>query len=569
MTAGGRQPIRLSLAIAGLLTFSTLTQTSAEDRVPDFASSRPKGDRVPYAPLPEHQLDPPSVHFGQFRPYNPIDNFVLSRLQREKLQPKPLCDDWDFARRASLDIVGVIPTLEDLDRYFRWKPKERRSRWIDLLLNQPYYADHWTLFWGDILRERGRVLGLPENALKNYIHDSLLKNQPFDGFVRSLITASGPTETNPETAFILQDRADGDVLTVAVSEAFLGVQLRCAQCHDHPYDWWTKRDFDGMSAFWRGTRSTVAATEEIKLPNGTVVRLPRFELVSRDSRARGVFLTGVKSAAGAGREALADLLTRRDNPYFARVAVNRIWQKMLGRGLVTPSSNFSPLNPPSHPELLDWIAIEFIEHDYDLKHIIRLIARSRTYQQSSVDSPAQTASLARRNRNRPDGEDELLPGRLFEGPPLRRMTAEQINDSILIATGRFHDRARFIQRAIDVTYPPNAQSFLRIFGASDRETIVTLPAGGSIQQSLTLLNGGFVNGALRFHPDHPISRWSAANGSNIRQTIDALFMQTLTRPPTEKERRTAIDFIGNGTHDDAWEDLQWAIMNTREFQFIR
>ncbi len=552
------------------MTAVCATPSPGQDRIPDFAHSRPKGERIPQPPLPSTRPTPPDIRFGSFRPNNPIDNFILKRIQDEKIRPQPLCDDWDFARRSSLDVVGVIPTLEDLDRYFAWKPKERRAKWIDLLLEQKLYADHWTIFWGDVLRERGRVRGVPDNTLKNFIHQSLSTGQPFDEFVRTMITAVGPAEQNPATAFVLQDRAEADVLTVSISEAFLGVQLRCAQCHDHPFDWWTKKDFDGMSAFWRGTRARLLRDDEVRLPNGATRSMPVFELISRNAAADGVFIAGLKSDKGRGREALADLLTRKSNPYFARVVVNRVWEKMMGKGLVTPASNFSPLNPPSHPELLDWLAIEFIENNYDLKHIIRLIASSRTYQQSTVDSPRQIASIARRNREKPPEENELVPGALFEGMPLRRMSAEQINDSILVATGRFGDARRRFERAIDVIYPPNPQSFLRVFGASDRETVSPRPPeGGSIQQFLTLLNGDFINGATRFHADHPLRRWSAMRGANVPDLVDALFMQTLTRPPTKQEQSSARAYVGNGTFDEAWEDLQWALMNTREFQFIR
>lgn len=557
----------MSILLAALLLH--VSSLNAEDRVPDFSYSRPSGPKQLLAPLPHERPAVPSVKFGVFRPFNPIDHFILKRLQDEKVRPQKLCDDWDFARRSSIDLVGVIPTVDDLDTYFRWKPPERRAKWIDLLLKQKQYADHWTVFWGDMLRERGRILGAPENALKKFIHDALARNRPYDEWVRELIVAEGSPIENPAAAFILQDRGEADVLTVSVSESLLGVRLRCAQCHDHPFDWWTKQDFDGMAGFWQGTRMKRAGDENVTLPDGRVITLPRFEVTSRKRGESGVFLTGANSFQGRGRDALADLITQRKNPYFARVLVNRLWEKLMGTGLVNPSSNFTPLNPPSHPELLDWLAIEFIESGYDIKHMLRLMALSRTYQQSTVDSTDQHATLLRRNRQNSPEESDLLPGSLFEGMPLRRMTAEQINDSILVATGRYRDVQRRFQRAIDVTYPPNSQSFLRVFGASDRETISPRPAGGSIQQMLTLLNGDFLNSAVRFHDDHPLHEWSTSRGMGVGQMVDALYAQILTRQPTRAEKRAAMAHVGNGTFDELWEDLQWALINTREFQFVR
>ena len=569
-----RRWMTVALVVAmAVVTMAAQAPGRAAAGTPDFSHSRPQRERQLLSPLPNERPVVPEVHFGVFRPFNEIDHFILHKLEQLKkfkelkVRPKKLCNDWDFARRASLDLVGVIPMVEDLDRYFKWTPRERRGKWIDLLLKQRQYADHWTIFWGDLLRERGRARGVSPNALKNLVHKNLQDNRPFDAWVRELITAEGPTVENPATAFFLQDRGDAETLTVAVSEAFLGVQLKCAQCHDHPFDWWTQRDFQGMASFWRGTRMRVYRTEERETPKGRTRRIPFFEVRTRPDLAAGVFLTGATSQRGRGREGLADLMTRRDNPYFARVAVNRLWEKMTGVGLVNPASNFSTLNPPSHPELLDWLALEFIDSGYDLKHILRLIAESRTYQQTSSEQVKRWAARKRRSKKTPE-EDDPIEGALFEGMILRRMTAEQIHDSILVATGRYGAAGRF-RSSIEVTYPPGPQSFLRTFGASDRLTIESRAQTGSIQQALTLLNGGFVNRAVRLHAGHPIRTWKSVKGLNTTQQVDALFYQILTRPPTGQERRRALGYLGDGRNRQAWQDLQWALFNTREFQFIR
>ncbi|MCG8406043.1 MAG: DUF1549 and DUF1553 domain-containing protein [Phycisphaerales bacterium] len=538
--------------------------TSVHGGSPDFSHTRPKGKRLRPEPLPEKRPVPPKVRYGTFRPLNEIDQFILKRLQDEKVRPNDPCNDWDFARRTSLDLVGIIPRVEDLDRFFRWKKKKRRDKWIDLLLAQKQYADHWTTFWGDLLRERGRVRGLPENALKNVLHQNLLDNRPFDDWVRELMTAEGPAEENPASGFILQDRVHANTLTVSISEVFLGVQIRCAECHDHPFDWWTQKDFQGMAGFWDGTR--VRRRAEMQDAKDGARRRPLLEVVTNSRRSRGVFLTGAQSDLGQGPLGLADLITRRDNPYFARVAVNRLWQKLMGRGLVNPPSNFSALNPPSHPDLLDWLAIEFVDSGYDLKHILRLIVSSRTYQQTSSE-PKKRRSRSTSSKKTPE-ENDPVEGSLFESVVLRRMTAEQIYDSVLAATGHYDSGGRF-RPSIELTYPPRDRSFLRTFGASDRQTIQSPPLNGSIQQTLTLLNGRFLNGTVRWHPDHPLQQWRHARGLNVGQLVDALFYQILTRPPTKQERRGALQYVGNGGFDEAWEDLQWALFNSREFQFIR
>ncbi len=548
------------LAVAAVT--SIISPLGADEPVLDFTHSRPKGPRTLLDPLPADQPIPPEVRFGVFRPFNDIDNFILARLKAEKIRPKPVCDDFDFARRTSLDICGVIPTVEDLERFQRWKPATRREKWINLLLESRQYADHWTIFWCDLIRERGRVYGMPENALKGFVRASLQDEKPFDQFVRELIAATGTGDGNPATGFILQDRADADTLTISIGDVFMGVSIRCAQCHDHPFDWWTKKDFEGMAAFWKNTaarRTSVSDGDE-----DARQQPPSMEVVRTRRESGGVFLTGAKSSLGSGPDALAELVTDRANPYFARVVVNRIWDKMMGAGLVNPPSNFSALNPPSHPDLLDWLAIEFIESGYDHKHVVRLIASSRTYQQASVEPHKRRHTVVQRGG---EGENDTVHGSLFESAVLRRMTAEQVHDSILVSTGHY-DRPSRLRPAIDTTYPPAPRSFLRVFGASDRETVGSRPVDGSIQQSLTLLNGNFLNTALRYHDDHPLRRWRSERGFSPAQMVEALFYQVLTRGPTRQEMEWSLAHVASGG-DDAWEDLQWALINTREFQFIR
>lgn len=533
---------------------------AAQDRVPDFSHTRPPPPARLPDPLPAARPEPPAVKFGVFRAFNPIDSFILEKVKAAKGRPARLCDDWDFARRASLDLVGVIPTVTDLDRYFQWKSDRRRGKWVDFLLEQPQYADHWTIFWGDLLREQSRVRGAPDDALKKFIHQALSENRPYDAWVRDLLTAAGTAEENPAAAFILRDRGDGDVLTVSVTQGFLGVQLKCAQCHDHPFDWWTQEQFRGMSGFWRGTRARPAGTME-RRNRGGVREVNILEVITRPRAGSGRFLTGATSELGGGRAALAELVTRRDNPFFARAAVNRLWEKLMGEGIVSPADHLSALNPPSHPELLDWLALEFIDGGYDLKHVLRLIATSRTYQQSTVSREV----VSGRKRNAPDGPAP----RLFSTMPLRRMSAEQINDSILAATGRYWLREPAFQPSILVAYPPPPRHVLTVFGASDRDTVLPRDSSSSIQQSLTLLNGRFLNGAVRVHADHPLQGWDRSLGLSTSALVDALFMQILTRLPTPDERRAALRYLGSYGGLEAWEDLQWALFNTREFQFIR
>ena len=553
--------VAAALCIPGLII--AVGRADDAPRKPTFEYSRPKGPKQVVAPLPKEPPIPPTIRFGNFKPFNEIDNFILATLQERKARPKPVCNDWDFLRRSSLDLVGVIPTAADVEKFLAWDAKTRRAKWIDHLLDQAQYADYWTSFWGDLLRERGRIRGVPVNAFKNYIHDNLKKNRPYDEWVREMITAEGRPEDSPAAAFFLRDEGDAKTLTVTVTQTFLGIQLKCAECHDHPFDWWLEKDFHGMVDFWRGTRRQAYERDTV-VRRGRTQMVPRFEVVTNERRANGTFITGETSDKGRGREALADLLTRPDNPYFARVAVNRLWEKLMGVGLVNPVDNFSARNPPSHPELLDWLALEFIEHNYDLKHILKLIANSRTYQQTSVENLTRTKVI-----KAPDTEDETEAGALFDGMMLRRMSAEQVHDSILVATGRYLPEDRRFTPSIEVTYPPDPRSFLRVFGVTDRETLIERNETGSIQQALTLLNGQLINEAVKMHPAHPVRHWQKDRQFSAVQMVDAIFVQILTRPPTPEERELALAFIAGGQRDTLWEDLQWSLLNCREFQFIR
>jgi len=533
-----------------------------ESGTPTFYNSRPKGERQPLEPLPDVRPTPPEIRFGNFRPFNPIDNFILAKIQEHGAVPKKLCDDWDYARRTSLDLAGVSPTEADLAKFFDWPKRDRRARWVDFLLSRPQYADHWTIFWGDLLREQGRVRGTPNNSLKNYLHDSLYRNTPYNAWVTELLTAEGPADENPATAFVLRDRADADTLTVAVAQVFLGVQFQCAQCHNHPFEWWTQDNFKGMAAFWSGTRQRVHRTETY-MRNGREYSRPVFEVVSRDEQARGIFMTGATSPKGKGRAALAELVTQRENPYFARAAVNRLWAKMMGVGLVNPVDNFSTLNPASHPELLDWLAVEFVENAYDLRHVLRLIANSRTYQQTSTDSLTPWA------RSRQMAAETTAPGALFDGMLLRRMSAEQVHDSILMATGRYDGTGGWNYKpAIEIDYPPNPRSFLRTMGCSDRDTFLARDPSGGIGQVLVLLNGQFLNNAVKLRANHPVQQWNQ-QGRGAGEIVDALFAQILSRKPNKHERKWALNYVAASGHPWAWEDVQWALFNTREFLFIR
>ncbi|RJP35786.1 MAG: DUF1553 domain-containing protein [Phycisphaerales bacterium] len=527
------------LAVAGLWMF----RAAAEPPRYDGPNRQKTID-----PLPPEPPAPPRVA-GQAN--NPIDQFIADKWRRFAVRPAKLATDLDLVRRIFLDIAGVVPTVEEVDAFLHADRGARVGKLVDRLLASPQYAEHWTVFWGDLLREQSQTRGAEPFALRDYLRDVLADGVPYDRWVRSLITAEGTTEDDPAAAFVLGHRSDPDELTITVAQAFMGTQLACAQCHDHPFEPWLQSDFLGMRDFWRGTRVRNAEARTV-LVRGRPVQL-QLETVMSGTGA-GSFVTGAESASGAGRAALAELLTAADNPYFARVAVNRVWAKLMGRGLVEPVDEFRADNPPSHPELLDWLAREFIDNGYDLRHVIRLICTSRTYQ---LDT---TRGVVPRN---------VYTEAFFERMPLRRLTAEQLHDSILVSCGLFGSDRPMYQRAFDQSYPRPASSFIGTFHGHDRQTLHQRDTEVTIQQALELLNGPFLNNAVRLHDAHPVRRWLAA-GDSASLAVRKLFVSTLGREPTRPELDAATSYVsGPGSDPARWADVHWALINTREFMFIR
>ncbi len=496
-------------------------------------------------PLPAEPPRPPRLDSGMFN--NDIDRFIAARWKEFDAAPARVADDWTFIRRVALDIGGVIPPLETIGRFMANRKRVDREEVIDHLLDSDRYADHWTTFWGDWLCEETHSEGAAPFAFRDYIRSSLKANKPYDAWVREMIVGEGDAGA---AGLILRQRNRADELTIAVSQVFLGTQLKCAQCHDHPFEPWLQTDFLAMQAFWKGTRlqPIEAPAGDSQTPGGT----RRYLTVADGGRpsAEARFITGAASEQ-TGRRALAELMTRRDNPYFARVAVNRLWAKLMGTGLVNPTDGFTPRNPPSHPELLDWLAVTFVDSGYDLKQIIRLICNSRTYQ------------LETRGGRRGGAPDDLP---LFETMQLRRLTAEQLHDSILICCGLYGTGQQW-RPAIESRYPAPPGSFLATFGSHDRQTIHERDADGTIPQALELLNGWFLNNAVS-GAQHPARGWTRAGDS--RETVATkLFLLTLTREPTPYELSTVLGSIKTGNPDENWADVHWALINTREFMFIR
>ena len=539
---------------------------------------------------------PPPAVTNQLWIRSPIDRFILSRLEAEAITPSPEATRSTLIRRLSLDLTGVIPTPRTIRKLLGSSRADRRERVVDQLLESPGYAAHWSIFWGDLLRERVNIEGAQYNQFRRWIHQSLTDNLPYDQFVREMISGDGPVnESNGGLNFILRDCANPEMLTVATTQIFLGTHMKCAQCHDHPFDVWEQRDFMGMAGFWRGTSMVATHQDSYTDARGREQKITYYGIAGGQGGG-GRFLTDATSSSGSGRHALAELICSDKNPYFARVAVNRLWAKLMGRGLVHPVDDFKLNNPASHPQLLDWLAIELINSDYDLKHILRLIATSNTYQLSSRDKPRYLAGIPLTSLNHKQLEainthyqDSIASTEaskqfsLFEAMPLRRMNAEQLYDSLLRTTGLYKlpeevpllgNRYTFYRVRRDLPpYPPSLLvpaphgGFMRVFDAHSREVIYHRKNEATIPQVLELLNGKFIH-AILDHNDHPVRQWLGQDWPKGK-ILEELYLATLTRPPTSREQKMIHRFLGTGNSFKKWVDVHWAIINSREFMFIQ
>jgi hypothetical protein len=497
---------------------------------------------------------------------NFIDTLVYRKLQRIKALPAPLCGDADFLRRVSLDLVGLPPTPEQV-RAFLADPtptKRKRERMIDQLLASPDYVEHWTNKWGDLLQCNRKYLGEKGAwAFRDWIQEAVAANEPYDQFAREVLTASGNPYEHPAANYFRVAR-EPNVAAENVTQLFLGVRFACAKCHDHPFERWTQTQYYQLGAFFArvGTKSAGMAGDE------TVYDRPDGE-VTHPKTARTVapafpvsYATSSPSPKRRGepdasrREALARWLTAPENPFFARAMANRMWSYFLGRGIIDPVDDIRNSNPPSNPALLQALTEEFLKGGFDLKHLMRTITQSRTYQQSVTT-------------NRWNDDDRVN----FSHAVPRRLTAEQLIDTLSRATGttpKFADVPPGLRAAQLPDSKVGAGGFLDLFGRPARESPCECERASAVSlgQALNLINGSTVNDAI-VDPDGRIARLMKAKADD-RKIVEELYLAALCRPPRPDELKKATAYLARATaRAERAQDLMWALINSPAFLFNR
>ena len=510
----------------------------------------------------------PAEVFASSPRFGFIDEIVVDKLRRLNIPPSGTCTDSEFLRRACLDTLGVLPTIDEAKEFLADASVDKRARLIDRLLGRPEYVDYWSYKWSDLLLVSTKKLKGPAVwAFSSWVRQAVEKNKPWDQFAREIVTASGSTIDNGAANYFVLHK-DAKLLNEATTLTFLGLSIGCAQCHDHPLERWTLDDYYGMANLFSRVRSkdgTIdgesivfpVSTGDIKHPTRIAPPLAR--------PLDGVALE--PSDTHDRREHLAQWLTAPANPYFAKALANRVWANYLGRGLVEMVDDLRATNPSSNEVLLAALADDFIKHKYDVKQLIRTIMNSAAYQRSPQATPE-------------NGADD----RFYSHYLVKRMSAEVMLDALSQVTGapsEFPDYPKGL-RALQLPDSNIVSYFLNAFGRPVREFTCECErnAEPSITQTLHLANGKTLNDKLKL-PENVIKRWLDEKISDV-DVIDRIYLSTLSRYPsaTEKERLVAAlaeaESVAAGAdaaaqsaaRRDALEDILWAVLTSKEFLFV-
>lgn len=504
---------------------------------------------------------------------NFIDEHVFKKLRTLRMNPSALCDDSTFLRRAYLDLLGVVPSAETARAFAADTAPDKRAQLVERLFSRAEFADFWALKWADLLKIEERQLDRTGMKLfHGWIRESIAANKPLDQFARELIAARGSTYKNPAANWW---RANRDPVTRAESTArvFLGTQLNCAQCHNHPFERWTQDDYYNWAGLFarldykivENNRKDTNDTREFK---GDQIVLVKADGVVKNARtgeaATPRFLGGDAPQTSAGRDelqALAEWLPH--SPMFARMQVNRVWFHLMGRGLVDPVDDFRASNPPSHPELLDALAKDFSENGYDLRRLIRTIMQSRVYQLASEP-----------NATNADDETNHSHG------IIRRLGAEQLVDSMSKTLGAVLDIEDYPTATRLSQVPEGRKHYHPIKSDIDRFELVfgkppRLIASEcertdepTVGQAFQLISGPVIQDLLT-QSSNRLNAW-IQSGKTDSEIADEMFWAVLSRPPSEVERAGYSKHLESAPEKRAAaEDLMWALFNSKEFLFRR
>jgi hypothetical protein len=491
-----------------------------------------------------------------------VDAAVFAKLRAIKVNPSAPAADAVFLRRASLDALGILPTADEARAFLADPDPGKRAGLVDRLLAHPEFADFWALKWADLLRNEEKTMG--EKGVwvfQRWLRDQIAADLPLDALARRIVSARGSTYRNPPSSFYRTNR-DPQTCAETFGQVFLGVRLQCAKCHNHPFDVWTQDDYYGLSAYFANIeRKQVNNVRRDDLDKHEINGDEIIYLTGRPQTVQpstGVLMDpkppgGPRPRLGGDPDALDDLAEwlTRDNPQFARNLANRIWFHLMGRGVVDPVDDFRDSNPPSNPALLEAITAEFVAGGMRLKPLVASIMKSEVYGLGSTP-------------NATNADDEIN----FARATVRLLPAEVLLDALGAALGRpesFPDMPRTL-RAVQLPGARMGGEFLKVFGKPDR--LLTCECERSeattLAQAFQLINGEAIRHALEAG-DNRIGRL-LRSGTPDATILSDLYLASLGREPTDRERRSALSHVSRaGDRRKAWEDVAWAILNSKEF----
>ena len=492
--------------------------------------------------------------FPEVQENNYIDKLIHQKLRKLRIAPSEICSDEVFLRRVYLDIVGMLPTVEEYERFMNNPVSAKREQLIDELLNRKEFAELWVLKWAELLQIRSSNQVSYKAMLLYYtwLQDKIARNVPTDVWVRELLSATGGTFKNPPTNYY-QNETDLLKITENVAQVFMGMRIQCAQCHNHPFDRWTMDDYYSFASFFSqiGRKGTDDPRELVIFnAGGGEINHP---VLGRPMPPRFLGVSQPADVAGKDRRAvLANWLASPENPYFAKNLANIVWAHFFGQGIIHEVDDVRVSNPASNQELLDELAKKFTEYKYDFKKLVRDICTSATYQRATQPNPSNESD----SRN-------------FARASIRRIRAETLYDCISQVT-ETKDKFPGLPlgaRAVQIADGATTTYFLTTFGRATRETVCSceVKLEPTLSQSLHLLNGQttgskIVNGAL-------VAR-RLNEKKTPEQIIEELYIRCFSRKPTSEEMQKLVGMVSaNPNKQQALEDIFWALLNAREFMF--
>lgn len=495
-----------------------------------------------------------------FEPRNFIDELTQAKWKDLGLVPSPTASDAQFIRRVSIDICGKLPDSQSVHEFIESNDPNKREKLIDRLLNSADYASYMAMKWGAVLqnrRDNKREFAYGTHAMSLWLKQAFYDDMPYDEFVTAILTASGTPDVNPPTVWYRSVRTPEDNVD-NVSQLFLGTRIQCARCHHHPFEKWGQDDYYSMAAFFnrlgrKPFETFVGSTqvnEAVFVNRSGATKHPKTGQVMP---AAGLDAEPVEIAPGEDpRYHLAKWMTKPDNPFFARALVNRLWGHFFSRGIVEPIDDMRVTNPPTNPELLDALAEDFVRSGYSIKHTIKMICSSATYQ---LDSEPNKYNL----------HDKQNFARYYP----KRLQAEVLLDALdQVTQVRTNFNYPQEMRAVDLPDEQVNSYFLDIFGRPQRSSSCECERSveANLSQALHLLNSNEVQSKLT--ADQGRAAQLASDSRPEEEKIKELFLTFFSRLPRAEEVQTAVEYIsGQSDKKVAYQNIIWALINTKEFQF--